>query len=64
MSPRGDYEVADSIHYNRTGQHLTRPSGIDAMTIKKDDEIRLIKMYRELSSTGQQEALNHIQNLV
>ena len=31
MSPRGDYEVADSIHYYRTGQ---------------------------------QEALNHIQNLV
>ena len=62
MSPRGDYEVADSIHYYRTGQHLPRPSGIDAMTIKKDDEIRLIKMYRELSSTGQQEALN--QNLV
>ena len=35
MSPRGDYEVADSIHYYRTGQHLPRPSGIDAMTIKK-----------------------------
>lgn len=52
MSPRGDYEVADSIHYYRTGQHLPRPSGIDAMTIKKDDEIRLIKMYRELSATG------------
>lgn len=35
MSPRGDFEIADAIHYYRTGTHLPRPSGIDAMTIKK-----------------------------
>ena len=45
MSPRGDYEVADSIHYYRTGQHLPRPSGIDAMTIKKDDEIETVSSF-------------------
>ena len=49
MSPRGDFEIADAIHYTRTGMHLPRPSGIDAMTIKKDDEIQLVRTYRKLS---------------
>lgn len=44
MSPHGDFEIADAINYYRTGTHLPRPSGIDAMTIKKDDEIQLVRM--------------------
>lgn len=64
MSPRGDYEVADSIHYYRTGQHLPRPSGIDAMTIKKDDEIRLIKMYRELSHRATRGLKSHTKSRI
>lgn len=64
MSPRGDYEVADSIHYYRTGQHLPRPSGIDAMTIKKDDEIQLVRTYRKLSDQDKTAFLDHIKKFV
>lgn len=60
MSPRGDFEIADAIHYYRTGTHLPRPSGIDAMTIKKDDEIQLVRTYRKLSDQDKTAFLDHI----
>lgn len=63
MSPRGDFEIADAIHYYRTGTHLPRPSGIDAMTIKKDDEIQLVRTYRKLSDQDKTAFLDHIKNL-
>lgn len=64
MSPHGDFEIADAIHYYRTGTHLPRPSGIDAMTIKKDDEIQLVRTYRKLSDQDKTAFLNHIKKFV
>ena len=64
MSPRGDFEIADAIHYYRTGTHPPRPSGIDAMTIKKDDEIQLVRTYRKLSDQDKTAFLDHIKKFV
>jgi hypothetical protein len=50
--------------YYRTGTHLPRPSGIDAMTIKKDDEIQLVRTYRKLSDQDKTAFLDHIKKFV
>ena len=47
---------------NLTGRYY--PSGIDAMTIKKDDEIQLVRTYRKLSDQDKTAFLDHIKKFV
>lgn len=57
---KGDYLLADALEFYHFGRHLDEPEHLVPVTLKNDDEIRIIDIYRMLNPQDKQRVMEYM----